>query len=152
MNDLEMVFIEFECEDQEIADASRLDAMESTIEEMSSPKRPSTSGSSMPSSPPVLKRGRGNTTATDSSAISDEDRHMTKRTEPQALSSSDPYMPSSPGDMSARRLEDLKDAGKAVTGKFVSFSIDEFDRFPELLARFIEYAKRDAREGRKGMI
>ncbi|KAI0423430.1 hypothetical protein F5Y09DRAFT_254956 [Xylaria sp. FL1042] len=135
MNDHEMVFIEFECKDQEIADASRLDAMESTITEMSSPQRPSTSGSSVRSSPPGLKRGRGNTTATNSSAISDEDRHMAKRTEPQVLSSSDPYMPSSPGDMNARRLEDLKDAGKAVTGKFVSFSINEFDKFPELFSQ-----------------
>jgi hypothetical protein len=159
MNDFEMAFIEFECEDPAMAEESRLDAIESALIEISSPPRPSTSGSSLGSSPPPLKRGRGNTTATDASFISDTDKHMAKRTEPLALSSSDPpalpssdsYIPSSPGYMTVRQLEDLKDAGRAVTGNLVSFPVEELTKFPELLARFIEYAKGEAREGRKAM-
>ncbi|KAI0188742.1 hypothetical protein EV127DRAFT_409289 [Xylaria flabelliformis] len=67
------------------------------------------------------------------------------------LDSSGPYVPSTPGEISAQTVEDLSSAGGEVVVRLASFSIDEMELWTPALFGFVSLAQLVDESGNKNI-
>ncbi|KAI0535511.1 hypothetical protein GGR58DRAFT_479015 [Xylaria digitata] len=85
------------------------------------------------------------------SSIPERSSPRTPEPEPKHPYSSDAYVPSTPGEISAQTLEDLTSAGGDVMVRLLSFPIDELEHWASALFGFISFAQLVDARGNKSI-